>query len=156
MFPDEVLDLWQNFEVKKRGIGESFGTDYLSIPVPECCREIPHFKEKFENSSKYPGIKVNRGTVYFPNRLIEKLFMTIINEIIGHVGDLLDRISVDAIILVGGFSESKFVFKSMKDTFKNISILRPHESSLSVLKGALLYGFQFLEHGKNLSIHSYE
>ncbi|XP_078320406.1 heat shock 70 kDa protein 12B-like isoform X4 [Crassostrea virginica] len=142
-FPNEVLDLWQNFEVQKRSIGESFGKKFLCVPVPECCLEISHFKEKFENSKKYPGIKVNRGKVEFPNELIEKLFMKTITEIICHVGGLLKKISVDAIILVGGFSESKFVYQSMKDAFKNVPILKPHEGSLSVLKGALLYGSKF-------------
>nr|XP_022310181.1 heat shock 70 kDa protein 12B-like isoform X2 [Crassostrea virginica] len=141
-FPNEVLDLWQDFEVQKRSIGESFGKDYLCVLVPEFCREISHFKEKFENSAKYPGINVNRGKVEFPHRLIENLFMTTIQEIICHVGGLLKEISVDAIILVGGFSESKFVYQSMKDAFKNVLILKPHEGSLSVLKGALLYGSQ--------------
>ena len=84
-----------------------------------------------------------RGKVEFPNRLIENLFMTTIQEIICHVGGLLNEISVDAIILVGGFSESKFVYQSMKDAFKNVPILKPHEGSLSVLKGALLYGSKF-------------
>ena len=69
--------------------------------------------------------------------------MTTIQEIICHVGGLLKKISVDAIILVGGFSESKFVYQSMKDAFKNVTILKPHEGSLSVLKGALLYGSKF-------------
>lgn len=142
-FQNEVLDLWQYFEVQKRSIGERFGKEFLCVPVPEFCLEISHFKEKFENSAKYPGIKVNRGKVEFPNRLIENLFMTTIQEIICHVGGLLKEVSVDAIILVGGFSESKFVYQSMKDAFKNIPILKPHEGSLAVLKGALLYGSQF-------------
>lgn len=50
--------------------------------------------------------------------------------------------AVDAIILVGKFSESTFVYKSIKGSFESsVIVLSQLECGLSVLKGAVLYGF---------------
>ena len=112
-------------------------------------------KKKFEESTKYPGLKVNRGKIEFPNKVIEGLFSGSINEITRHVGGLLAKNSVDAIILVGGFSESELIYKSLKDTFQNIKILNPDECGLSVLKGAVMYGFQPQQIAERVSRYSY-
>lgn len=154
-FPDEILEIQQNFEIQKRGFGENTGQGCLSIPIPECCREIPDFKKKFEESTKYPGLKVFRGKIEFPHKIMEDLFLESINEITKHVRGLLDQKSVDAIILVGGFSESKLIYKSMKESFPNIRILNPHESGLSVLRGAVLFGFQPQQIAERVSRYSY-
>ena len=87
--------------------------------------------------------------------MIKSLFSERIDRIKKHVGSLLTQNSVDAIILVGGFSESKLIYKSMKDTFQNIKILNPPECGLSVLKGAVLYGFQPQQIAERVSRYSY-
>ena len=154
-YPDEILEIQQNFEIQKRGFGENTEQGCLSIPIPECCREISDFKKKFEESTKYPGLKVYRGKIEFPNKIMEGLFLESIVKITKHVGGLLAQKSVDAIILVGGFSESKLIYKSMKESFPNIKILNPHESGLSVLRGAVLFGFQPQQIAERVSRYSY-
>lgn len=68
-----------------------------------------------KESTKYPGIRVRRGKVEFPLEMIQDLFMEPINDINGQIGHLLGHRDVDAVILVGGFSESKLVYKSIKE-----------------------------------------
>ena len=87
--------------------------------------------------------------------MIEGLFSESIDEIKKHVDRLLAQNSVDAIILVDGFSESKRIYKSMKESFENIKILNPDECGLSVLKGAVLYGLQSEQIAKRVSRYSY-
>ena len=154
-FPDDILELQENFEFQKRCIGEYIGKDSLYIPIPEFFRKIPDLKKKFEEYTNYPGLKVNHGKIEFPNRMIEGLFSESIDEIKEHVDRLLAQNSVHAIILVGGFSESKLIYKSMKESFKNIKILNPDECGLSVLKGAVLYGLQPQQIAKRVSRYSY-
>ena len=154
-YPDEILEIQHNFEYQKRSIGENTGKGYLQIPIPECCREIPDFEKKFEESTKYPGLKVQRGKVEFPNEMVKGLFSESLDKIKKHIAGLLAQNSVDAIILVGGFSESKLIHKLMKDTFQNIKILNPPECGLSVLKGAVLYGFQPQQISERVSRYSY-
>lgn len=113
--PDEILELRQNFEIQKRKIGEDTTNKYLYIPLPECLREVPEIKMKIEGSKKYPGIRVRRGKAEFPLEMIQDLFMEPINDINGQISHLLlDHRDVDAVILVGGFSESQLVYKSIK------------------------------------------
>lgn len=140
---------------KKRSIGEYTGKESLYTPIPEFFRKILDLKKKFEESTNYPGLKVNHGKIEFPNRMIEGLFSESIDEIKEHVGRLSAQISVDAIILVGGFSESKLIYKSMKESFESIKILNPDECGISVLKGAVLYGLQPQQIAKRVSRYSY-
>ena len=157
-YPNEILEMQQNFEFQKRSIGDNTGKRCVYIPIPECCRQIPDFEKKFNDPAKYPGLnlKVNRGKIEFPNEIIEGMFLEIIYKIKKHVGGLLDQnIFVDAILLVGGFSESKLIYNSMQDSFPNITILNPPECGLSVLKGSVLYGYQPQQIAKRVSRYSY-
>lgn len=154
--PDEGLELQQNFETKKRSTGERTGREFLVIALPECLRRIPEYKRKLEGSTKYPGIQVRRGKVEFPLQMIQDLFKESIRDITSHISHLLLINSVDAIILVGGLSESTLVFKSIKDSFESsVKVLNPPECGLSVLKGAVLFGFTPQQISKRVSRYSY-
>lgn len=154
--PDEGLELQQNFETKKRSTGERTGREFLVIALPECLRKIPEYKRKLEGSTKYPGIQVRRGKVEFPLQMIQDLFKESIRDITSQISHLLLINSVDAIILVGGLSESTLVFKSIKDSFESsVKVLNPPECGLSVLKGAVLFGFTPQQISKRVSRYSY-
>lgn len=154
--PDEGLELQQNFETKKRSTGERTGREFLVIALPECLRRIPEYKRKLEGSTKYPGIQVRRGKVEFPLQMIQDLFKESIRDITSQISHLLLINSVDAIILVGGLSESTLVFKSIKDSFESsVKVLNPPECGLSVLKGAVLFGFKPQQISKIVSRYSY-
>lgn len=73
-FPDEILELQQNFERQKRNIGEETQKQYLFIRLPECLREVDDIKAKLQGSKKYSGIRYARGKVEFPLQMIEDLF----------------------------------------------------------------------------------
>lgn len=155
-YPDEILELQQNFERQKRSIGEETQKQHLYIPLPECLREVDDIKRKLEGSTKYSGIRYERGKVEFPLQMIEDLFKEPIRDITSQISKLMKNNAVDAIILVGGFSESTFVYKSIKDSFESsVIVLSPPECGLSVLKGAVLYGFHPEQISKRVSRYSY-
>lgn len=155
-YPDEILELQQNFERQKRNIGEETQKQYLYIPLPECLREVDDIKAKLEGSKKYSGIRYQRGKVDFPLQMIEDLFKEPIRDITSQISKLIKNNAVDAIILAGGFSESTFVYKSIKGSFESsVIVLSPPECGLSVLKGAVLYGFHPEQISKRVSRYSY-
>lgn len=155
-YPDEILELQQNFERQKRSIGEKTQNQHLYIPLPECLREVEDIKGKLQGSTKYSGIRYERGKVEFPLKMIEDLFKEPIRDITSQISQLMKNNAVDAIILVGGFSESTFVYKSIKDLFESsVIVLSPPECGLSVLKGAVLYGFHPQQISKRVSRYSY-
>ena len=47
--------------------------------------------------------------------------------------------SVDRILLIGGFSESKYIQKSIQEAFPDKLVITPESSDLCVLKGAVLF-----------------
>ncbi|XP_078320401.1 heat shock 70 kDa protein 12A-like [Crassostrea virginica] len=141
--PDEILETQEDLERKKKIICDK--TPYISIRIPQCIIDIEGYKYKFENSEKYPGLKVVRGKIHIPNVMIRDLYSKVIDEIKRTIYSLVKEDPISVIILVGGFSESNLVFESLKGYYKDIQILRPHESGLSILKGAVMYGFQHLQ-----------
>ncbi|XP_078320398.1 heat shock 70 kDa protein 12B-like [Crassostrea virginica] len=141
-YPDEIHEILQNFELVKRSNSDK---NCIEIPIPECIRELEGYKEQIENSEKYPGLKVVRGKVHIPIVIIRDLYSKVINEIKRTIYSLVKEDPISVIILVGGFSESNLIFESLKGFYQDIQILRPHESGLSILKGAVMYGFQHLQ-----------
>lgn len=88
--------------------------------------------------------------------MIEDLFKGPIRDITSQISKLIKNNAVDAIILAGGFSESNFVYKSIKGSFESsVIVLSPPECGLSVLKGAVLYGFHPEQISKRVSRYSY-
>lgn len=144
-YPDEIHEIQQNFELMKRS---NCDKNCIAIPIPECIRELEGYKEHIENSEKYTGLKVVRGKVHIPIVMIRDLYSKVIDEIKRTIYSLEKEDRISVIILLGGFSESDLIFESLKVFFKDIQFLRPHESGLSILKGAVMYGF----HHKQISI----
>lgn len=94
------------------------------------------------------------GHVDFLLQIIQDLYKESIRDINSQTGQLMRNNAVDAIILVGKFSESTFVYKSIKGSFESsVIVLSPLECDLSVLKGAVLYGFHPKQILKKVSIH---
>lgn len=82
------------------------------------------------------------GHVDFLLQIIQDLYKESIRDINSQTGQLMRNNAVDAIILVGKFLESTFVYKSIKGSFESsVIVLSQLECGLSVLKGAVLYGF---------------
>lgn len=141
--PDEILETQEDFERMKKSICDK--TPYISIRIPQCFIDIEGYKDKFENSEKYLELKVVRGHLHIPIVIIREFYLKIIEEIKSTIDSLVKKDTISVVILVGGFSESNIVYDTLKDSCQNIQILRPHESGLSILKGAVMYGFQHMQ-----------
>ncbi|KAH3710177.1 hypothetical protein DPMN_069646 [Dreissena polymorpha] len=74
---------------------------------------------------------------------MRSFFRATFYEIIQHTSDLLEKPEckgIDAILMVGGFSESNFLQEIVKMMFSQLKIIVPPEAGLAVLKGAVIYG----------------
>ncbi|KAH3891140.1 hypothetical protein DPMN_015229 [Dreissena polymorpha] len=74
---------------------------------------------------------------------MRSFFTTTLTQIITHTSDLLEKpdcVGVEAILMVGGFSESKLLQEIVKMMFSQLKIIVPPEAGLAVLKGAVIYG----------------
>jgi len=74
-----------------------------------------------------------------------RFFQPVVSKILARIEQILVRSeckSVQTIVLVGGFAESSFLFEEVKDTFasQNITVIKSSTPTLSVLKGAVMFG----------------
>jgi len=93
------------------------------------------------------GMSFSSSRLYFKAEVIENIFNTSVSEIVNYVKQSLDSPvlqgkKIDAIVVVGGFAMSGYVLEKIRDAFadRRIPVIRPQETELAVLKGAVLFG----------------
>lgn len=143
--PKDYVELLQDFEVKKRGEGESIR---VSLPYNFCHFKfdgksvqevIKAYAAESNNEVKFSGGKL----VLSPDK-VNSLFKDAHQQINDHVESLLQRTKLKDtkyIFLVGGFAESVRLQRSIKDQFGDrVTVLIPEEASLAVVRGAVAFG----------------
>jgi hypothetical protein len=77
-----------------------------------------------------PFVSVVRDKLKMEAGIIQEMFRPIVNDIIRQVGCLLktkQTYEIKNIIMVGGFSESEYVQKSIQTSFPDINVLIPED-----------------------------
>ncbi|PKC13941.1 actin-like ATPase domain-containing protein [Rhizophagus irregularis] len=121
--------------------GEPFqDDDEVELDIEELCPVLKQYCRNFEFFNK---MEESEWIIVLTHKDVKDMFDPIIAEIIRLIRGQLNSISnCSAIILVGGFSESKYLQKRIKQEFqhklKNISV--PRNPMAAVVKGAVEYG----------------
>jgi len=95
-------------------------------------------------SNKIAQFRGNR--LFFVNKCIEELFDETVRKLVKEIrkrqADVQSKgLAIDALVFVGGFSMSSLVIARLRKTFSNaFPIIRPQNSELAVVMGAVLYG----------------
>lgn len=126
----------KDLEMKKRDISSS--TDKISLTIPA------HLRSKCDTTrsefAEYLVCSTRKDKLEFNESLIKKWYSKVCNIIVDHVSHLLEKHKIETVLMVGGFSDSKFLQETMTKAFPDKTIVVPHEASLAVLKGAVLFG----------------
>ncbi|XP_060607561.1 heat shock 70 kDa protein 12A-like [Ruditapes philippinarum] len=160
---EDYLELFRDFEVKKREIGPKKDTKItfripaaLSDTVMEMRDEpLQHVIKKTEFSSK---VKLMGDKLRVDAAIVKGFFEPSIESIIEHVKGLLQSSSnkgVEAIVMVGGFSESPMLQETVRSRFPDLRIIVPDEAGLAVLKGAVIYGHSPTTISQRVSKYTY-
>ncbi|KAH3712391.1 hypothetical protein DPMN_072091 [Dreissena polymorpha] len=75
--------------------------------------------------------------------LFRSFFDASISSIVLHLDDLLhkpENADVEAILMVGCYSESPLLQQTIRKKFNDLKVVIPNEAGLAVLKGAVIYG----------------
>lgn len=144
-YPKDFIELLQDFEIKKRGSGESIR---ISLPYNFC--NYKHKDNAVQDCIRQyatksgSGVKFSSGKLVLPTKVVDSLFEDALQQINDHVGSLLQKSKLkgaEYIFLVGGFAESARLQNSIKEHFsEQINILVPEEASLAVVRGAVAFG----------------
>ena len=143
---DDYMELMNNFETVKRSIKAEFKDDII-FTVPLSLVDIYHKRTAKRLDSnrviKHLNMCFSENKLHCSVSLFKELFKDTCDEIVKHIGQLLEKdkvTCVTAVILTGGFSECAILQESLRQSFPYLHVLVLKDASLSVLKGAIMYG----------------
>lgn len=148
---DCYLDIFREFEVKKRTITPDLdGKVTFKIPISlnDIYQDIhgASMKDSISSEMKKSGkLSWVGDKLRMDASVAKQFFSTTCDAIADHLDAIFkqpEARDAEIILMVGGFSESSMLQWHIKKRFGNSrNIIIPPESGLSVLKGAVLYGF---------------
>ena len=124
----------------------------IPIKLPDSLRQLWERAEDkdiddiLENKTELGEIEFLTGRLFLDAKIIHKFFQETIdglhNFIKEEVFSEASNISVNTVILVGGFAESSYVVEDLRKNLisRNIPVVRPQLPELAVLNGAVLFG----------------
>ncbi|KAJ5715488.1 uncharacterized protein N7483_012669 [Penicillium malachiteum] len=94
-----------------------------------------------------PDKQIYSGILHMPLDEIEKIFDPIVSQIESLVSEqemkaIKAGYPPKAIILVGGFGSSEYLYKRLKASFEGIEIMQPRDAWSAVVRGAVLRGLE--------------
>lgn len=147
-FLEDFLDIFRDFEVKKRDIGpdkDAKVTFRVPTALADLVKEISGqpFSETIQKSKYASTVKLLGDKLRVDAKVAKSFFEPSVNSIVSHLRSLLKESvnkGVEAILMVGGFSESPMLQDTVRNSFPNLRIIVPDEAGLAVLKGAVIFG----------------
>ncbi|KAL3831876.1 hypothetical protein ACJMK2_023573 [Sinanodonta woodiana] len=145
----DYLEMQRQFELKKRNISKSSNEVTrmkLRSSLAKIYKEKRGLKLKDNMIISEHGVSFNKDKLELSHDVSLGLFEEPKKKLLIFLEKRylldVDRYSLDAIVMVGGFSESEVIKEEVKAAFenKNIKVIVPKEASLAVVKGAVLYG----------------
>jgi hypothetical protein len=145
---EDWLDLWRDFEVKKRTIAPdknarvnmrfplSFSKTFEKITKGNLLDAIE--ASKYASDIEFCGDKIKVSASLF-----KSLFEHSVRKTINHMTTLLRDKNVrkiKTILMVGGYSESPMLQHAIKKAFTGHDVVIPIGASSTILRGALVYG----------------
>ena len=147
----DMVDMFRDFEGKKRSVLE--GKQFIVISIPVGLEDICRRDNNSSVEDMLKGKQIFAGKIQYRNRKLRismdtfrDLFTDVMNNIVKTVRDILrlpNLHDVNSILLVGGFSESPLVVDRIRNAFPYPrKVIVPLDPGLAVLKGAVIFGHE--------------
>ncbi|XP_053388482.1 heat shock 70 kDa protein 12B-like, partial [Mercenaria mercenaria] len=90
-------------------------------------------------------LKFADGNLCFDVDFVRKIMLESVAEVLKYIKNVIesekgDGQLINAVILVGGFALSEFIFKAIQNYIDDVRVMRPLHCSMAVLRGAVLFG----------------
>ncbi|XP_053378752.1 heat shock 70 kDa protein 12A-like [Mercenaria mercenaria] len=146
-----MMDLLLDFETKKRNFTPETSEIRIKIPkgtLKDIAEELKDgtIDEKMRNAREIYGsgnLKLQADKLCISKGVMEKFFVKARHGIVTFIKRMRedDQLGeINTLLMVGGFSESKYVQHVIKRDIPGVRVLVPVETSLAVLKGAVIAG----------------
>ncbi|XP_062566605.1 heat shock 70 kDa protein 12A-like [Saccostrea cucullata] len=141
---EDYLSICRSFENKKRIVSDEYLENFrLKLPteiLDECSLDI--IQENIRSFYNEDLVSIQKGKLKISSSLMKMFFDKSLTKIKDHIHELISRNSnVKSILLVGGYGESKLLQSELKKGFPEKNLVIPQDCNLSVVKGAVLYGY---------------
>lgn len=148
--PVSWLELTNLFEARKRSFSPSKQTP-INISLPFAF--IDHYQESTSGRTVEEAVRQfgndriqwsSQGMLRLHPSIMMSLFEPVVSEIVHHIEEILlipELQRIRYLFLVGGFSESPVLQEAIQNTFRDsLHVVIPHNVSLTILKGAVMFG----------------
>ncbi|XP_062606577.1 heat shock 70 kDa protein 12A-like [Saccostrea cucullata] len=132
--PRDAFDMEREFEMQKRQIS--------SAPDGNIRLKLPRRLQQFGNRPLNDSVTFDH--IYVENSKFKEFFEEAKLKIIKLIKEILEEVNhLDQILLVGGFSCSKYLCEQIKShsVFSGINFCCPKDPGLAVLQGAVIFGY---------------
>ena len=145
---EDWLELWRSFEVKKKTIDPA-NKEKVTISICQSLRDLCKAEREMEMTEIISGsnfsseIQSKGDKIRIDSQPMQGLFSHSIYTTVGHVKSILQHenaLDVQAILMVGGFSESPMLQEAIKKEFRHLKIVIPKEASSAIMRGAVIFG----------------
>ncbi|KAK3601031.1 hypothetical protein CHS0354_029251 [Potamilus streckersoni] len=147
--PGSYAEFMQEFEVKKRNVEPTMRRKvHIKLPadLSNICRKETgkDFQETVKETEYNDKIQFAGDKALIDPEIFYGLFEPVAEKIVEHVKNILHTrhgSQVALLLMVGGFSESKFIQKIIKREFQSdtMDVLIPEDPGVSVIKGAIVF-----------------
>lgn len=143
---EEFLSIAMEFEHKKRSVTpnyEGIFSTKVSTTLTNA-RSLEERQNAIQSSRLKDNVWFKLDKLQLSPSLMESFFDDTLEQMVTHVKKIIQAIpDIKTILLVGGYSESSLLQERFKKLGKEreIDIIIPKESSLAVVKGAVLFGY---------------
>ncbi|KAJ6066964.1 actin-like ATPase domain-containing protein [Penicillium canescens] len=132
---EAALCFWR--DMVKPTFGEESDCDFL---------DVDHFIP-LPGAADQPDKNIDGGFVQLEGVEIEEIFEPIVSRVEELVRAQLEkvaylRLNAKAVVLVGGFGSSKYLFQRLKGSTPSITVLQPPNAWAAVVSGAVLRGLE--------------
>ncbi|XP_052799441.1 heat shock 70 kDa protein 12A-like [Mya arenaria] len=145
---DDFIDLFRRFENKKRSISpDKDSKTVIPLPLSLCSliekRQGRALCDLITDTVYASSVSMTNEKVKIDASVARQFFDSSVSSTIEHLKNILSlpvNMGVEAILMVGGFSESPMLQHAIGKEFGALKRIVPRETSLAVLKGAVIFG----------------
>lgn len=150
-YPDDYFEMMKTIEQKKCSYKTSADQDKIALKIPVSLFKA--FEEGYdcelgtdlENTPFANSVKVERDKLFISKDLFKSFFDKSIKNVVETIKEILvssEMLNLNIILLVGGYAESPLLTETIADAFPDKKVVVPANPVLSVLEGAIIYGFE--------------
>lgn len=143
-----LYDLETEIELKKRNLDfDQRGNIKLNIP-PIMFDIFEEFEKKDfdDHIETLKGLSFKRDKMFVNQEIVGEIFKPSVTSLVQLIQDIIAQEHVKKIsdiIMVGGYSQSRIISKTIKDLFEHekVNVIIPNDPDLAVLQGAVMYRY---------------